>query len=261
VYRTRPVEDPVRRWRRFCRAGWGMAAVAATAWMGGLMVVFRLAPEVDSLPPKPSPRISWWAGSDLHAAEQAGAADIRAVWSPSVFALPTPAGFSHSLRSGRIRLAPPVHLSPTDKTFLPPPGGESAFEAGPSGRIRLNPPRAPATPATMSGVFPPRDLSPEAPGMLFPAGWESRLFSGIDLSFGAWTNRAWTARIEMRFDVAGVPVSMLLTESSGWPEVDRRLVRQARGWRLLESGAPRAGVVTWRVPGSSSTVPAGGRAP
>ena len=84
--------------------------------------------------------------------------------------------------------------------------------------------------------------------MTFPEGWESRLFSGIDLDFGAWTDGAWSAEMEMRFDERGVPVSMLLAKSSGLPEVDRRLARSAYGWRLLEPAAPRQGTVSWRNP-------------
>ena len=84
--------------------------------------------------------------------------------------------------------------------------------------------------------------------MTFPEGWESRLFSGIDLDFGAWTDGAWSAEMEMRFDERGVPVSMLLAKSSGLPEVDRRLARSAYGWRLLEPAAPRAGTVEWTSP-------------
>ena len=77
---------------------------------------------------------------------------------------------------------------------------------------------------------------------------DRRLFSGIDLNYGDWTNAAWSARIEMRFDAKGVPVSMLLAQSSGLPEVDRRLARSVNGWRLLEPAAPRAGTVEWTSP-------------
>ena len=91
--------------------------------------------------------------------------------------------------------------------------------------------------------------------MDFSGGWESRLFSGIDLGFGAWTDRAWSARIEMRFDGAGVPVSTLLAQSSGLPDLDRRLARSANGWRLLEPAAPRTGVVAWIRPAAEPPAP------
>jgi hypothetical protein len=92
--------------------------------------------------------------------------------------------------------------------------------------------------------------------MAFPDGWESRLFSGIDLDFGAWTNRAWSAQIEMRFDGKGIPALVLLAQPSGFPEVDRRLARSASGWRLLEASAPRAGLVGWSSPAAEPSAPA-----
>ncbi len=52
----------------------------------------------------------------------------------------------------------------------------------------------------------------------------------------------------MRFDENGVPVSMMLAQSSGLSEVDRRLARSANGWRLLEPSASRTGTVEWNSP-------------
>jgi hypothetical protein len=116
------------------------------------------------------------------------------------------------------------------------------------GRIRLTESESQAGLLASPGVFPPRIAEKEAPRLLFPDGWESRLFSGIDLNYGNWTNLAWSAQVEMRFDGQGIPVSMLVAQSSGNPEVDRRLARSVNGWRLLEASAPRTGVVTWNCP-------------
>ena len=92
--------------------------------------------------------------------------------------------------------------------------------------------------------------------MSFPDGWESRLFSGIDLEYGGWTNGAWSARVEMRFDAKGLPISMMLAQASGFPEVDRRLARSVNGWRLLEPSAPREGIVAWSSPAPEASGPA-----
>ena len=124
------------------------------------------------------------------------------------------------------------------------------------GRIRFPSPGAKdGLPLAAESVFPPRTPERESARMTFPEGWESRLFSGIDLNFGAWTNSPWSARVEMRFDRAGVPVSMLLAQSSGLPELDRRLARSANGWRLLEPAAPRSGQVAWISPGTAPSAP------
>jgi hypothetical protein len=126
-------------------------------------------------------------------------------------------------------------------------------------RLRLAAASEPGRAWAAPGVFPPRAPEPAAPRMGFPDGWESRLFSGVELNFGAWTNQAWTPGMEMQFDSAGVPQSMLLVQSSGLPEVDRRLARAARGWRLLEPAAPRSGVVVVEQSGgTAATAPVGG---
>ena len=251
--RFHPHEDPDRRWRRFSRPGWRLAGLAAALWFGVFALLFRLAsPPVPALRPAPA-AVAWWppaVGAGL---------DMRSLWTPAVFALATPAGFTHALRRGRIGLAPPVEALRPAAAYLgnprppPPPGPAMAGDA--SGM----PAAAPVASWPVPEVFPPRTAAAEAPRLEFSAGWESRLFSGIDLNFGQWTNQPWTARIEMQFDAKGVPVSMLLAQASGLPEVDRRLVRSASGWRLLESGAVRQGTVSWCSPAAPAA--AGGPAP
>ena len=222
-----------------------MAWMLVALWFGALALLFRVAPA-----PEPAPRgipapVSWWP------AEAGGpdGPDLRTLWTPSVFALSTPAGFSHSLRTERFRLSPPVQSLRPEAAFLagPEPADSSDLTRPRGLRWAERDARSEPRPAAGS-VFPPRIPEREAPRMDFSGGWESRLFSGIDLGFGAWTDSAWSARIEMRFDGAGVPVSTLLAQSSGLPELDRRLARSANGWRLLDPAAPRTGVVAWSSP-------------
>ena len=254
MYRTHPLENPEQRWRRFCRPGWRLAGLAALLWFGAFALLFRLAsPPVPALRPAPA-AVAWWPS-----AAGTTTLDVRSLWTPAAFALATPAGFTHALRRGRIGLAPPVQTLRPATAYLdnprpspPPPlavGGGVPDQAG----------AAPVGSWSVPEVFPPRAAVAETPRLEFSAGWESRLFSGIDLNFGGWTNLAWTARIEMQFDAKGVPVSMLLAQASGLPEIDRRLVRSASGWRLLEPGAARQGTVGWSSPAAS--VAAGGPPP
>lgn len=228
-----------------------MAWMFAAFWFGALTLLVRVAPAPEPmLRATPAP-VSWWP------AEGGGSeSDIRTLWTPSVFALSTPAGFSHSLRRERSRLAPPVQSSRPAPAFLEEPTLEF-LDLAAQANIRRVAPQTGIDPLLVDeSVFPPRVQEQKVPRMDFPDGWESRLFSGIDLNFDRWTNRAWSARIEMQFDKAGVSASMLLAQSSGLPELDRRLARSANGWRLLEPAAPRTGVVSWSSPGASSASPA-----
>lgn len=247
MQRLRPSEDPARRWRRFCRTGGRLALLFAALWFGGLALLFRIAPAPASAARAAPPKLAWW-----WSVAEGPALDVRALGTPAAFALPTPAGFSHGLRGERAGLAPPVHAERPPAAYLGDARAFAPLEVGEPARPGAGAPAARSEPSPFPAVFPPRSPEKEMPRMLFPNGWESRLFSGIDLEYRIWTNAAWEAQIEMRFDDKGVPASMLLAQASGLPDLDRRLVRSASGWRLLDSAAPRTGRVAWRVPAAAA---------
>jgi hypothetical protein len=254
MYRSRPSDDSAWRWRKFCRRGWRLAWMIAALWFGGLALLFRVASA-----PAPAAReapvpVAWWPAGD------GAALDVRALWTPSAFALSSPAGFSHSLRRARAGLPPPVQTARPAAAFLDR-RNPAVFDLAKLGPIWSSPSPPPIGSGPDNGVFPPRVPARETSRLSFPDGWESRLFSGIDLNFGAWTNGSWSARVEMRFDAQGVPVSTLLTQSSGDLELDRRLARSAHGWRLLEPGAPRTGTVEWNNPAAEALASAEGGGP
>jgi hypothetical protein len=255
MYRSRPSDDSAWRWRQFSRRGWRLAWLFAALWFGGLALLFRLAPApVPSAREAPVP-LAWWPAGG------GAALDVRALWTPSAFALSSPAGFSHSLRRARAGLPPPIQTARPAAAFLVRPNSAAAFDLAKLGPIWGSPSSPPIGSGRDNAVFPPRVPAREMPRLSFPDGWESRLFSGIDLNFGAWTNGSWSARVEMRFDAQGVPVSTLLAQSSGDPEVDRRLARSAHGWRLLEPDAPRTGIVAWNSPATGALAAAEGGTP
>ncbi len=215
----------------------------AALWFGGQTFLFRIAPVPAPAFREAPAKLSWW-----WPAPGGAALDVRAHWTPAAFALSTPAGFSHALRGERAGLAPPVQIEPPPAAYLDDARSFEPLAVADPVPSGAEPRAASGGPAPGEGVFPPRTPEPETARMGFPAGWESRLFSGIDLDYSAWTNVVWEARVEMRFDAKGVPESILLAQGSGLPEVDRRLARSVSGWRLLEPAAPRTGVVSWRSP-------------
>ena len=251
MHRSASIADSDRHRRRFCRKGSRISCLFSALWLGGFALLFRVAPAPEPEHPASPLPMSWWPTEN-----RCDVADIRTIWTPSVFALSSPAGFSHALRKERSRILPPVQSTQPEKAFLPPPAIAGALDMDvPDHRSGMSAETSAELLKDSGSVFPPRTSEKEVPRMSFPDGWESRQFSGIDLNFNSWTHRAWSARIEMQFDSTGVPRSMLLTQSSGWPEVDRRLTRSAYGWRLLEATAPRTGVVSWNSPGVSTLPP------
>ena len=234
----RPQSDANRRWQLFCRTGWRWALGWVALWLGGMALLFRLAP-APTATERPAPaRMTWWR------AAPPAAWDIRTLYTPAAFALSTPAGFTHALRQEKVALLPPLQMARPAYAYLPP----QTLTESPAPEW-FWPTLRPDVADTAGGILAPRQSSREAPRLLFPPGWESRLFSGIDLNFGDWTNIAWRARVELQFDERGTPRTVLLDESSGWPTLDQRLLHSVSAWRLLEPNAPRMGAVAWLRPG------------
>ncbi len=182
MHHSRVFEDPARRWRRFCRQGWRMAGLFAALWFGGMAVLFRVAPVPEPMPRKAPVPMAWWP------AKGGSAMDVRTLWTPSAFALSTPAGFSHSLRRERAGLPPPVQAVRPDVAFLKRSPSGPPLDLSMPGRPRQRRP-SPSEALSVASVFPPRAPVRDTPRMEFPEGWESRIFSGIDLNFDTWTNR------------------------------------------------------------------------
>ncbi|MBP1590118.1 MAG: hypothetical protein ILO10_07995 [Kiritimatiellae bacterium] len=214
---------------------------------------------------------------------------MRMVLSPEVFALATPVGFTRLLEEEHPAMpepgqaetdGPPADAALASPLASPPSAtavsamldasGTSADAAPSAARPdrptglslgeRWTPPPPSAAETGMgllpgNGVFAARQASPGA-RMEFSAGWESRMFSGMELDYGTWwPGQDWQASIEVEFDHVGVPVHVLLTTRSGNAPVDARLVRGAYGWRLRDRAALRRGTVTWVVPASDTPLP------
>lgn len=223
------------------------------------------------------PQVSWGraAGGDdaENAPTPAEKESMRQVLSPTIFALATPAGFTRML--GEERPAPP-EVGDTAPAAAPArhdalPGGEvpalsEALGARPEGLRMGDRWERSATTAAESGmgrtagVFDGRTpAEPQArlARMVFSAGWESRMFSGLALDYASWRAGAgWQARVEVEFDDTGVPVRVMLERKSGDQDVDARVLRGAYDWRLRDRTAPRRGTVAWQVPDGAAAAAA-----
>lgn len=92
----------------------GLAATVHLLWMAGL----HLRPPGPVAPAMVTPRVGYlpvrMGPSDTNAIH----ADVRALWSPALFSLPTPMGFSRPARAGDFLWRPVFALPPLPKLLL-----------------------------------------------------------------------------------------------------------------------------------------------
>lgn len=246
-----------RKWRRFCRRGWRWAGIGTVLWMS---LMFLLLGRISHIPPAvrelPSASLAWWSNdilNDMDADEEIR--DLRSVWTPSVFALSTPVGFTADISPMEMALPPPMDrpvLSPAyleEKEIM---GDEleqvrQRIRAEHFTRIRHDMNRRLPTPAS-SPVFESNGTSSGSAlsNFEFPEGWQLRMFSGVNVQT-VQLGFNWVVQAEMTFDAVGIPTSIILLESSGLSEVDRRLIRSLWEWRLLDSHAMRRGTIRIRA--------------
>lgn len=202
------------------------------------------------------PAVSWAGGG----ADGAASPEERLVVSPTIFALPTPVGFSKLLTAERpesveaVPTARPEGEGTRDVAapLVRPQGlslGDELFarHSADAGAVRM---------PMGGGVFAKREAgggaaAPES-RMAFGNGWEARMFSGVDTDYGSWrAGGGWSAEMCLEFDANGVPVHMMLTKRTGDESIDKRLLQGAYGWRLRDAEAPRQGTASWSVPAAA----------
>lgn len=219
--------------KRGRRLAWGVALAAVALGLAGI----RLEGPPAGRGATRAPKVRW--GGD-------GEAGMRAVLDPTVYALAGRTGFTGGWRGESPSAAALAESGAREgrEGSVEPPGWPEPELAGgmrpyTGGRARPGW----GTPVFGDGAWK------EKGGMRFPDGWEARMFSGVELDFADWAPMGWRARAEVEFDGEGRPVHVFLTRKSGLPEVDARLARGVRRWRLLEGSAMRRGEVEWVATG------------
>ena len=209
----------------------------ALAWGAGVAIAWHMAIFAVLDPAWPNrrveaPRAPAVRYLPLQAADAGAAAAIETRWSPLLFSLPSPLGFSRA-RGIQDAIRPPVDLPDDPVGYLPRPVG------GPS-ETAVHPPPLPPPLSTRPGVSPPakdRDR-PARHAMTWiqgargvgPPPW------AFPVTAAVCGNRAWTAVLHVGFDDDGLPRRVLLDPSDAPPEVAMEVVRGAWKWRN-EDGA------------------------
>ncbi len=194
------------------------------------------------------------------------ASDVRVIWSPSLFALASPLGFSQPVLEGEMGLRPPLVLPSKTHFFLERADVRSSAGPEPFALPRLELTDLPfglprATPMAASAGPGRKPIYVEGFG-----GLKQARFEGVDPRRTLWATGegAWEARIYAEFNEQGVPRQVLLDEATPYKSINERILREVGSSRLANPEQGRSGWILLRYAGSAPRVarlPDGGARP
>lgn len=212
------------------------AATAVVVWSGGFWAVRDVRGLPTFAPPSlPSPRAVY---APLPSRGHPDQPDALAIWSPTLFAMPSPWGFS-GLSTPATPLRPPLEVPPPPPPHLPrPPREAMALSAAwpplptptfpPPPRDRPPPPRP--TMEAMEGKIPAGTAFPLPPGEGGPLPWTAEVVAAI--GDGGVPASVWVAG-DVPADVRAALAPAIARWR--WPAEDAGTTAR---FRLMYPGAP-----------------------
>jgi hypothetical protein len=183
--------------------------------------------------------------------------DLRALWSPVLFSVPTPMGFSAPLLTGAAAFGPPdkPDASPpflaVRETDLPPAG----FAADVSSLLRPSvaalPVRVVAAPA-----FPSRrPATNNVIQIMWSEAHGGLRYQAVDVGNAApWTDRKpWDAQALLELDGQGTVRHVFLEKATAQKERNAALIRILSTLRMEPTSTARTGRVTVRYEGAAES--------
>lgn len=194
----------------------------------------------EARPVRPAPRLTFLAPADGDAEQP-----VRDAWSPALFALPSPAGFSP--RADRPSLSPRSGLRPAaeERALLGPAARKDEAEASflrsladtvaaVSNRLDLAVEDPAFPPAVAYTGFALRVQWVDGPPRLQGAGLGAR-------ELAPWMDqRPWQATAALQFDAMGIVQSVILEETTPVRERNEALARALRKLRIAPGSAGAA---------------------
>ncbi|MBP7830257.1 MAG: hypothetical protein KA248_10105 [Kiritimatiellae bacterium] len=243
-----PVAPPAVRRRG--GGAWAAALLLAAAWHAAWIVGLGWRKETPRPAMPSAPNLLFAklpAGPEVYA-------DPRLVWSPVLFALPSPWGFSRPALEERIVHRPAAGRQGSvprlrEREQMPPPAG--LYRDGQlEDEVAANLFRVPLPPLGAS-VFR-RPARPPPAVVEYGPGWSEELLEDGPLPEG-WEEGGkapWEVAAYVEADAAGRVTHVLLEAPSAFPEVNRVLEGALRQWRWKPGEGARSGRVVFRAPGA-----------
>jgi len=231
-----------------------MLLLVAALWHVPLWFVLR--PDMPERMTHRLPAHSGMALSFLPLSQEPGTgpmeADARILWSPVLFSLPSPVGFSKPLFPQRL-MPPPEKLRNQEAgaLLMKPLSTGRRFTITASDPLGYQAQRLLSRREVLRlpGVLHHEAIRPAAGlHVAFRDALAGRTVSGVPVDPATLPagDQAWLAVIHVRFAPEGWPAFALLDRGTGDEALDQALVREVRRWRLEDSAEPREGRVEVR---------------
>jgi len=243
------------------RLTWLGAILLALVWHGAWAVWLSVANPLPPAARPPAPTVSY-----ITPGAEPARAEVRQLWSPVLFALSSPAGFSRAVLDGEAAIRPPLNPPSASSNLLEhllPLAPAAALPAGRSLRDDAAQRLAgfPDSPPPPS-LFPPTTASELNPVQVeFTGGLAGAEFARLDLPDNprARDATAWEARLWLEFDPAGGVRHVFLDPPTESAQLNLYLLHLAQNWRLRNPGGPRGGWVILRNPGAARLAAGAGK--
>ncbi len=204
-------------------------------------------PELQTRKPG-APAISIWRLPPAGEFGNDSVEDPLSVWSPVLFALPSPSGFSRAAMTGGSGLRPPIQ-APVDVSA---PLSKPVFVRGDKPAIVLarrpeslsQYDRSPALPLSHPPAFAPAATAGEQVVRVeFTGGLREEFFETLTLPKDVLTaeSATWSVEIFLSTDDLGIVQTVLLEKRAGNELINRSVARAVYGWRIYQERAPMSG--------------------
>jgi len=249
------------------RAAWRpqvWSAVLAVVWFGFWGLLLQPADrKASAARPAKTPRVAFLPGP---AARGGGVphADLRALWSPVLFSLPTPMGFSRSVVSGDAALRLPLQQALSTPVLLarPAPPPHALLIPSPadvlSGRAAAGP-LVPETPVFARAAA----VTGQAWQILLRGGLADAVWQAQPLPTAPADGSAgvWEAGAQLEVSREGVVQHVWLEAPTASSNLNNQLVHALLQWRGTPATNARTGHVLLRAASAALPPPAAGGAP
>lgn len=239
-----------------CPRHWIYAVLLTIGWHGVWWAWLQSRPPAPRSPLGAVPQVAYLPAHESRTAN--AVADVRDLWSPAVFSLPAPAGFSGAALTNGIGARSPVRLTYDpppllDRTSVPDTGAvvaSGAALASLAGAALTNL----GWPGEREPVFGPAAAAREKLGIEILGGLRGYELERSDVPdeprvFGA---TAWDAMAVIEVNSKGRVLHVFLEDSPGMPAVNGWIVRTLMGWRFEVTGDTVRGRVRLTWPGRAA---------